>query len=494
MTLATPAHAAFPGANGKIAFGTDRDDPFGGGTFQIYSMNPDGTSQTRLTNSTASDGGPTWSPDGAKIAFQRGHGSIYTMNADGSGLTQLTSGTIDGGPTWSPDGTKIAFVRFVGTNNEIYTMNADGANPTRLTNNTADDGAPAWSPDGTKIAFVRLVSVPGSDSQYEIYAMNANGTGETRLTNNAVPDEAPDWSPDGSKIAFIRREGSYPTYSYNIYTMSADGTNQMPVPNGEALAVSWSPDGTKFAFDSLRDNGYGEIYTMNADGTTVRRLTDNAAFDEGPDWQPIPINSYPRPRGATPLRLSLVPANAPCTVPNTTHGAPLDFGSCAPPQLSSAYLTTGTPDSNGKRVSMEAYLLLNVVQGNTATPDVRLTTHVDNVLNKDLTDYTGSLQVGLPIRLTDKNNTPNPGGPGAATTRIFPFAWEVPCLADFDPQLGSDCSLTTTIDTLVPGAITEGRRAIWQIAQVRVFDGGSDGDGSTTTDNTVFAVPGVFVP
>jgi hypothetical protein len=42
--------------------------------------------------------------------------------------------------------------------------------------------------------------------------------------------------------------------------------------------------------------------------------------------------------------------------------------------------------------------------------------------------------------------------------------------------------------------ITEGKRAVWELGQVRVFDGGADSDASTAADNTLFAVQGVFVP
>jgi len=83
----------------------------------------------------------------------------------------------DGSPSWSPDGTKIAFCSTKDGNAEIYVMNADGTGAIRLTNNPAWEDSPSWSPDGTRIAFDS-----SRDGNTEIYVMNADGTGQTRLT------------------------------------------------------------------------------------------------------------------------------------------------------------------------------------------------------------------------------------------------------------------------------------------------------------------------
>jgi hypothetical protein len=101
------------------------------------------------------------------------------------------------------------------------------------------------------------------------------------------------------------------------------------------------------------------------------------------------------------------------------------------------------------------------------------------------------VQVG--VRVTDKNNTPHPGGSGAGTGS-FALGWTVPCRTTAATTRGSDCVLGTTVDALVPGLVKEGARAIWQLDQVRVHDGGADFDADTASDNRLFFVQGTFVP
>jgi Tol biopolymer transport system component len=196
----------------KIVFDSNRD-----GYFEIYTMNPDGTEQTRLTNNPGKDEYPSWSPDGKRIAFGSDRNShsdvyvnaeVYIMNADGSHQTNLTNNpAFDHHPSWSPDGKKIVFASERDGNMNIYIMNTEGSNQTRLTDNPAHDVKPQWSPDGKKIAFYSLRNdVPdekkyGADgrgwSEYnaEIYVMNADGSEQTNLTNNPAYDGYPSWSP-----------------------------------------------------------------------------------------------------------------------------------------------------------------------------------------------------------------------------------------------------------------------------------------------------------
>ena len=280
LSGASIARAAFPGANGKIAFYSDRD-----GNAEIYVMNADGTGQTNLTNNPAHDYSPAWSPDGTKIAFvsaRDGHGEIYVMNADGSSQTRLTPSD-DSDPAWSPDGTKFAFT-YLG---EVWVMNADGTGQTKLISPVVGTfggySAADWSPDGTKIALHRS----HSNTNVEIYVINADGSGLIALTSNGVNTRFPNWKPDGSKMAVDRG----PAGSADVYVMNADGSGQTNLTNSGGQineGAAWSPDGAKITFNTWR-HGEPEIYVMNADGTGQTRLTNNAFRDRDPDWQPIVV-------------------------------------------------------------------------------------------------------------------------------------------------------------------------------------------------------------
>ena len=90
---------------------------------------------------------------------------------------------------------------------------------------------------------------------------------------------------------------------------------------------AWAPDGSRIALGQCVDMSYpcpqSDLILVNPNGGGEVNITNDAAADFNPDWQPIPINAYPRPAGAYPMRASLVPAYEPCISPNRTHGPPL---------------------------------------------------------------------------------------------------------------------------------------------------------------------------
>lgn len=264
----------------RIAFSSDID-----GNYEIYTMDPDGSNRTRITNSDGIDRFPAWSPDGAKIAFaseRDGDFEIYAMDAvdtnnDGNGdnLIKFTDNSAsDVQPTWSPDGNQIAFISDRDGPEEIYVMYADGSSQTRLTNNPEDYDLPSWSPDGEKIAF------SGDDA---IYIMDADGNNQTLITSNDG-DRHPEWSPDGTRIAFMTKRN----YIVEIYVMDVDGNNQTKLTTvyADDSHPTWSPDGSKIAFTSAPAGGSPwQIHVMDAaDGSNRTNLSNNSAQEVSPDF------------------------------------------------------------------------------------------------------------------------------------------------------------------------------------------------------------------
>lgn len=267
----------------RIAYASDAS-----GTFDIYSMNPDGSNQQQLTaDKTADDEDPAWSPDRKQIAFHSnrdGLYEIYIMNADGSGQTELTHNKLqDRNPAWSPDGKQIVFEQGTSGTRQLFVMNADGSNIRQFTNTKGENFDPAWSPDGTKIAFAS--SRDGND---EIYVMNSDGTGQTNLTNNPATEFNPAWSPNGKQIAFhSSRDGS----TQQIYTMNPDGSNVTRVSKTsfDDYNPTWAPDNSALAFQSNLDSSPRmAIWLMNVDGSHRIRLTPTTSNALEPDWGPAP--------------------------------------------------------------------------------------------------------------------------------------------------------------------------------------------------------------
>jgi hypothetical protein len=404
-------------------------------------------------------------------------------------------------------------------------LNLDGSTA-GFVNGPGDDAYPEWSPDGPKIAFASTRNNEEADfcwrddrggnlppCTWDIYIANADGSGQTRITTGLDAVE-PDWSPDGAKLAFT-------AYGGQIFAMNVNGSNvaQLTSRSSNSQPV-WSPDGKKIAFTTWRDepdsNGCFvsppcnvEIYTMNPDGTGQTNLTNDPDWDELPDWQPLSLGTggYARPRGASPLNIRFVPAFNQCVGSNPSgslHGAPLAIPSCQPPQRSSLFLTMGTEDSNGQATQFVGELAIKVVcnpPAPAATPpcttagdqaDVKFDAQFTDVRNATtLTDYLGELQVKTTLRITDRTNVVNQTV--AATTVDVPFSVAVPCSGDLDTTIGSTCSVSTTADAVTPGIVPEGKRSVWGLGQVQVYDGGADGVAATP-DNTLYLTQGLFTP
>src|SRR5262245_22857234 len=199
------------------------------------------------TTGDPADKAPSWSPDGAQLAFER-NGEIFVIDvAVGNSFNITNTWANDTSPAWSPDGMKIAFASDRDGQAELYLMNPDGSSVVRLTNNIGFTDQPAWSPDGGKIAFNCMVESGNGD----ICVINADGTGFGRLTTDPSWDLSPAWSPDGTRIVFATsRYSSTPLLGpTKLALMNPDGSGVSEIPGGAwGSDPIWSPDGTRIVW------------------------------------------------------------------------------------------------------------------------------------------------------------------------------------------------------------------------------------------------------
>ena len=476
------AQAAFPGANGKIAY-----DSTGTGT--LRTVNQDGTGDTGIGSGSR----PSWSPDGRKVAFDWSvcdpncHRELFVMNPDGTGRTQLTNQNA-ASPSWSPDGQKMAFVSSANGSQDIWTMDSDGSDPVQITNDLYTKSDPAWSPDGKRIAFVS--TGPGG-----VQVMNADGSGGYQPITPEANVYTPDWSPDGTKIVFGQ--------DASIKMVNPDGSSLTTVPNAAGIHPAWAPNQSKLVVGGT---------VMNPDGTGQVTIASSA---RDPDWQPI-VTGYPRPKGATPMLTALVLAYPQCTAPDRTHGPPLAFPSCGSPTPESSHLRVGNPQQpGGAAANMTGSVRFDAIVGVPGPPDdgedilikasitdVRCTVRNINIYSypcgppngEQENDYIGELQAEFNTRTTDRfNAVASGGGADAATVEDIPYDFVLSC-ASTSPAIGGSCGTQTSFNALTPGTIKDGKRAIWEFGQVKVFDAGPDGTVAAADGQELFAIQGLFVP
>ena len=222
--------------------------------------------------------------------------------------------------------------------------------------------------------------------------------------------------------------------------------------------------------------------------------------------------THPRPKGATPLRVSIAVAYKACASPNRQHGAPLATLSCNPPVQASSFLTVGTGDAwPGTQPKSISSVRLDV---KTSSPeDVKIVSNISDVRcignsaagfcstantdNAGVPDYSGELNGTANIRITDHFNGPI-GACGAcadpATGQDLAFPVTASCTTTpGDGTVGSTCSANTTANGTVLGSVQDNKRANVEIQQINIEDGGADGTAATT-GNTLFETQGIWIP
>ncbi len=282
----------------------------------------------------------------------------------------------------------------------------------------------------------------------------------------------------------------------NGNTLVGDAFGVVPSPSADLVntQITPGPGGTvKYQAD---------VNVASVTATVLNTYFETDAFTPGLNLGRltayIETVRYPRPGGASPLNVPLVPAFAPCSAPDVSHVQPLDAGSCSSPSLASSILTTsstGVGTGNAR---------LRVIPGNPLTAEDEADMAIDFSAtdvreSSNGSDYVGRVALRSTLRATDMASGGAAGRSG--TVQDFPFGVAAPCHATPDPS-GSTCSLSTTIDTILPGFAREGERAVLALRDVSLMDPGPDRQipvvdcppSCGSGDERPFLVQGVFAP
>ncbi len=302
---------------------------------ELYVVTVAGGQLTRLTDNDQYDGDPTWSPDGAQLAYEsrptpNGDRHLYRITAAGGPATPIVTDADSADPAWSPDGARVAYA----TRQGIKTVRPDGTAQLAVTEDTGDYVFdPLWTTDGRRLTFLNLeffscghsgcykrnllrvdvdsghielldevgisylpeplmwsatdhliAYIPSPTSFLYARDLSASSPGPARQLTPDIPINAdPAWSPDGRRLVFNSRRD----FNYNIHVINADGTGRQALTThrGNDWNPSWSSD-EEIAFTSNRDGNW-ELYKMNEDGRNQTNLTRTPAIaEDDATWSP----------------------------------------------------------------------------------------------------------------------------------------------------------------------------------------------------------------
>jgi TolB protein len=223
----------------------------------LYLIDISGANRVMLVPGFANS--PHWSPNGAWIVFSN-DGMICVIKPNGDSLIGLVGGDF---PRWSPDGENIAYGRS-GTQDTVGLWIYNLRHGTK--HRVGYGGDVDWSPDGTK--FVSTGGPSTNTTEGQIWIMDTSGNNRRQLTTNTFRfNRSPRWSQDGKTIAWT----TLPVRTDEIWLMGADGSNQRKLTEGSYGA--FSPDCRRLVFSRINTakTNY-DLWKINSDGTNLKQI------------------------------------------------------------------------------------------------------------------------------------------------------------------------------------------------------------------------------
>lgn len=288
---------SFPGNKGQPAFSRDGKQlafSWNGDqekNFDVYVKLINEGSPLRLTTDPLPDLSPTWSPDGAHIAFIRvapGQRTLITIPTLGGAERKLFASPDVRDPDWSPDGKYVAVAdsETAGDLPSIYLISSEDGARKRLTQTPAQfngDRNPKFSPDGNWVAFIRSSNFAVED----VYIIPSSGGEPRRLTNDGRELSGLDWTADGREIVFSSKRGG----GYGLWRISIDGGPPEPLPgagdNARQPTVSRQGNYLAYLFDGS-DANIWRAPGPNAKNKTLapRKLIESTRNEGSPRYSP----------------------------------------------------------------------------------------------------------------------------------------------------------------------------------------------------------------
>ena len=242
--------------------------------FEIFVMNGDGSSVRQVTENTTRVTPPVWSPDGSRFLYV----DIGLLGFEEQGCDQE-------GAVQSPPGVFVV---------DAETLTSRLVTPTGLfVYYVLDVGALVWSPDGSRFGFVGAIGNGDDVSDEGLYVVEADGSGLRLLV--PIPDVADgtewSWAPDGSAIAFVRLDLAEADSEMFVVNVETGTIRRLTDNNRINSSPVWSNDGSQIVYLSSSSDWdsfppANEIYVTDSDGTGERQLTDLGAILYDLRWAP----------------------------------------------------------------------------------------------------------------------------------------------------------------------------------------------------------------